>query len=152
MAKHDKAKLVLELKAKGMSVREIAKTRGISHHTIKEIVDRAAEKGVAWDAVRLLGDDEVVGLLFPEETAKAAEAAVARPDYDEVHEELKKTGVTLKPLWREYADDRAASGEPSVSYATFTRGIRITSHPGTSPTTWSTSPGRRWRSTGRGRR
>lgn len=140
MARHDKARLVLELRAKGMSVREIAKTRGISHHTIKEIVDRAAEKGVAWDAVRLLGDDEVVGLLFPEETAKAAEAAVARPDYDEVHEELKKTGVTLKPPWREYADDRAASGEPSVSYATFTRGYsdyvasrNVTSHLGHKP-------------------
>ena len=69
MATHDKARLVLELRDKGMSVREIAKTRGNSHHTIKEIVDRAAEKGVAWDAVRLLGDDEVVGLLLPEETA-----------------------------------------------------------------------------------
>lgn len=120
MAKHDKAKLIIELDARKMSRREIARTRHISAHTVKEVLDRASEKGVAWDDVSLMGDEEIAALLFPEE--KAAEEAVARPDYDYVHEELRKVGVTLKLLWEEYRDECARAEKVAVSYVTFTRG------------------------------
>ena len=59
MAKHRNAKLLIELSAKNMSRREIARTRHISTHTIKEVLDRASEKGVGWGDVSLLGDDEM---------------------------------------------------------------------------------------------
>ncbi|MBQ9001083.1 MAG: transposase [Eggerthellaceae bacterium] len=120
MAKHSKAKLIIELSAKNMSRREIARTRHISAHTIKEVLDRASEKGVGWDDVSLMGDDEIAAMLLPEE--KAAEDAVARPDYGYVHDELRKVGVTLKLLWEEYRDGCVKDGKAAVSYVTFTRG------------------------------
>ena len=40
MTKHSKAKLIIEPSAKGMSRREVARTRHISAHTIKEVLDR----------------------------------------------------------------------------------------------------------------
>lgn len=103
-----------------MSRREIARTRHISTHTIKEVLDRASEKGVGWDDVSLLGDGEIAAMLFPE--ARAAEDAVARPDYGYVHDELRKVGVNLKLLWEEYRDECAEGGKVPVSYVTFTRG------------------------------
>jgi len=120
MAKHSKAKLIIELSAKNMSRREIARTRHISAHTIKEVLDRASEKGVGWDDISLMGDDEIAAILFPEE--KAAEDAVARPDYGYVHDELRKVGVTLKLLWEEYRDECVKDGKAAVGYVTFTRG------------------------------
>lgn len=114
MAKHRNAKLIIELSAKNMSRREIARTRHISTHTIKEVLDRASEKGVGWGDVSLLGDDEIAAMLFPEE--REAEEAVARPDYGYVHSELRKVGVNLKLLWEEYRDECAESGKASVSY------------------------------------
>ena len=120
MAKHSKAKLIIELSAKNMSRREIARTRHISAHTIKEVLDRASEKGVGWDDVSLMGDDEIAAMLFPGE--KAAEDAVPRPDYGYVHDELRKVGVTLKLLWEEYREGCVKDGKAAVSYVTFTRG------------------------------
>lgn len=120
MAKRSKAKLIIELSAKNMSRREIARTRHISAHTIKEVLDRASEKDVGRDDVSLMGDDEVAAMLFPED--KEAEEAVARPDYGYVHDELRKVGVTLKLLWEGYRDECAENEKAAVSYVTFTRG------------------------------
>lgn len=149
MAKHRNAKLIIELSAKNMSRGEIARTRHISTHTIKEVLDRASEKGIGWDDVSLLGNDEVAGMLFPEE--REAAEAVARPDYGYVHDELRKVGVNLKLLWEEYRDECAEDGKASVSYVTFTRATPTTPSPRTSQTISSTSPDRPWRWIGRGR-
>lgn len=119
MAKHSNVKLIIELSAKNMSRREIARTRHISAHTIKKVLDRASEKGVVWDDVSLLGNDEIAAMLFPED--KEAEKTLLRPDYDYAHSELRKVGVNLKLLWEEYCDKCAASNKVSVSYVTFTR-------------------------------
>lgn len=108
MAKHGNAKFIIELSAKSMSGREMARTRHIPAHTIKDVLDRAADKGVGRDDVSLMGDGEIAAMLFPEE--KVAEEAVARPDYGYVHDELCKVGVTLKPLREEHGDECAKDG------------------------------------------
>lgn len=51
MAKRIRAKLVLELLARGMSGREIRSTRHISHRSIKLVRDAADRAGVTWDDV-----------------------------------------------------------------------------------------------------
>lgn len=97
MAKHANAKLIIELAAKNMSRREIARTRHISEHTIRDVLNRAQERGVCWEDVSLRSNEEIVALLFPDE--QAAVEAICSPDYDHVHSELRKPGVTLKLLW-----------------------------------------------------
>ena len=51
MAKRIRAKLVLELLAKGMSGREIRSTRRISQRSIKLVREAAERAGVTWDDV-----------------------------------------------------------------------------------------------------
>ena len=120
MAKHRRAKLIIELASKGMSRREIARTRHISMHTIKDTLDRAEMSGITWEDIVLAGDAEVTDLLFPED--RAQEEAIEKPDYDYVHDELRKAGVTLKLLWEEYVERCRAQNKVFVSYVTFTRG------------------------------
>lgn len=120
MAKHEKAKLIIELHAKKMSVREIARTRHVSTHTVKDVLDRAREKGLGWDNAAHLSADEIASILYPEDMQ--AQEALIRPDYGYVHDELSKVGVTLKLLWEEYRAQAADDGKIAVSYPTFTRG------------------------------
>ena len=56
--------------------------------------------------------------LFPEK-ADAAECACPDPDWDAIHRELRKTGVTLGLLHGEHADAPRAEGRPWMSYDRF---------------------------------
>ena len=87
-------------------------------HAAKGVPDGA--KGVACDDIALLGDEEVSRLLFPED--EAVREAMAKPDHGDVHDELKRPGVTLKLLWEEYADRCVSGGKAGMSYVTLARG------------------------------
>lgn len=41
------------------------------------------------------------------------------PDYDKVHNELKRVGVTLILLWKEYKADCEANSDIHVGYSKF---------------------------------
>lgn len=120
MANKIRAKLVLELRAKGQSRKSIARTRGMSMHSVMAVFDAADELGIRWDDVKDLDDAEVYAKVFPKRAA--AEAVVVAPDYDYVHSELKKTGVTLKLLWEEHRDRCTEEKAAYASYSTFNRG------------------------------
>lgn len=122
MAKRIRAKLVLELLAKGMSGREIRSTRRISQRSIKLVREAAERVGVTWDDVRGMTDGEVYDLLFPAQ--RAAREAYAEPDWEWVHSELQRDGVTLKLLWEELRDEAARDGLVAKSYNTFCRGYQ----------------------------
>lgn len=87
-------------------------------HAAKGVPDGA--KDVACDDIALLGDEEVSRLLFPED--EAVREAMAKPDHGDVHDELKRPGVTLKLLWEEYADRCVSGGKAGMSYVTLARG------------------------------
>ena len=65
MARRINAKLVLELLGKGMTGREIYRTRRIAQQSVKKVREAAEEKGVTWEDVSLMGEQEVYDLLFP---------------------------------------------------------------------------------------
>ena len=65
MARRINAKLVLELLGKGMTGREIYRTRRIAQQSVKKAREAAEEKGVTWEDVNLMGEQEVYDLLFP---------------------------------------------------------------------------------------
>jgi len=122
MAKKINAKLVLELLGKGMSGREIARTRRIAPQSVKKVREAAEEKGVAWHDVERMGEREVYDLLFPGQAE--AESACMQPDYDYVHKELQRDGVTLLILYAELRDQAAEKGLACKSYGTFCRGYK----------------------------
>lgn len=119
MAKKIDAKLVLELLGKGMTGREIQKTRHIAQQSVKKVREAAEDRGVAWADVEHMEGDEVYDLLFPDQAQ--AKAATAKVDVDYVHSELQKAGVTLKLLHEEYCDQARSDNLAAKSYTSFCR-------------------------------
>ena len=99
MPKKLTVKPILELRANGISMRNIETVLRISRHTIKKVYDAADSVSISWDEVKDKDEDIVYNLLFP---IKDVTSAFEEVDYEYVHSELKKTGVTLKLLWNEY--------------------------------------------------
>ena len=102
MARKINVKLILELREFGMSRSMISSSRGISRNSIREVFSIADEKQIAYSDVADKSDDEVYRLFYPQKYAY--EIIYGDPDYAYVHEELKKTGVTLKLLHEEYVE------------------------------------------------
>lgn len=122
MAKKIRAKLVMELLAQGMPVRAISSSRHIAHQSIRKVREAAKREGVRWEDVRDMDDADVYDLLFPSHTE--SEGACIQVDYDYVHKELQKDGVTLLLLFEEHCDEAAQLGLAHKSYTTFCRGYK----------------------------
>ncbi len=108
MVRKIKAKLVLRLRAEGLSGRQIA-AQGMSRNSVTAVLDAADREGIGWDDVAELDDAEVYARLFPGRGEH--ESVHAQPDWDQVHRELARVGVTLKLLHGEYVDACRAKGE-----------------------------------------
>jgi transposase len=101
-----KVREVLRLKhALGASERQIAGAVGISRSTVAEYLRRAAVIGITWPVPAELDDAELERRLF---TPAAFDGHPERPqpDWNGVHKELKRRGVTLLLLWEEYRAER----------------------------------------------
>lgn len=122
MASKIKAKRILQLSAGGLARRSIAKMKGFSEHGVMDTLNAAAERGVSYEDVAGLSDEEVYALLFPDRNNH--EPAYEDPDWDYVHRELAKAGVTLRLLHSEYADRCADSGKVSMGYDRFCKSYR----------------------------
>jgi transposase len=82
----------------------IARVCKISNSTVGEYLQRAQQAGLHWPLPDGASDDELYRKLFPE-NGKSAEFERVLPDWESVHKELKKKGVTLKLPWIEYHDE-----------------------------------------------
>jgi transposase len=123
-----KVKEVLRLKhALGASDRQIAHSLGVSRSTIAEYLRRAAVIGITWPVPPELDDAELERRLF---TPAALEGHPERPlpDWNQVHKELKRRGVTLLLLWEEYRGEHA-DGYGYSRFSDLYRGWRKTISP-----------------------
>lgn len=120
MAKKIKVKLILELRAAQMSQREICRTRKISQHSVGDVYRVADELGIIYNDVKDKSDEEVYRMFYPDKYV--SEVLYKVPDYSYIHTELKKTGVNLKLLWREYKDSCETSSALSMGYTKFCEG------------------------------
>ena len=90
-----KIREALRLKhALGLSERQIAVSVGVSRSTVAEYLRRASVVGITWPPPEGIDDAELERRLF---TSPSFEAKLARalPDWNHVHKELKRRGVTL---------------------------------------------------------
>lgn len=97
-----KLREILRLKyERRMGHRAIARACGVGLGTVSEYVRRARREGLSWPLPPELDDRSLEGRLFP-----VAEPNRERilPDASRIHQELKRTGVTLQLLWEEYAE------------------------------------------------
>jgi transposase len=99
---------ILRLSSLGIYKLDIAKSCGCSRNTVADIVKRAGEQGLDWPAARVLNNEQIAQRLFPRSQESAA---YKMPDYEYVHREMGKTGVTLSLLWAEYCEQCRASGD-----------------------------------------
>jgi transposase len=117
MVKRINVKLILELKASGLSQNTIVATRHISKNSVSTVVGIAKEKGLSYDDIKEMNDDDLYKLFFPDKVS--TEQIYQLPDYEYIHEELKKVGVTLKLLHKEYCDKCKVNRTIAVGYSKF---------------------------------
>ena len=103
-----KVREVLRLKyACGASVRTIARSVGVGRTTIAEYLRRTAVIGITWP-VPVKIDDAALERRLSTPTGRCTAPTRAMPDWNHVHTELRRRGVTLLLLWEEY---RAEHGD-----------------------------------------
>ena len=86
-----------------LSERVVARSCCVSHSTVGDYVKRAETAGLKWPLAEDLSENQLYELLFPR-TEPLITTAAPTPNWDEVHAELHKKGVTLRLLWMEYLD------------------------------------------------
>jgi transposase len=97
-----KIKEVLRLKWEtGLSNRAIAASCSIGETTVREYLMRAAQAGLSWPLPGELDDAALERRLFKAPLGPATRRRPT-PDFEQVHRELKRKGVTLYLLWHEF--------------------------------------------------
>ncbi|RIX34574.1 IS21 family transposase [Corynebacterium falsenii] len=119
MVRKIRAKLVLQLRAEGLSGRAISSSQGMSRKSVRAVLEAADGAGVSWDDVVELEDEQVYAKLFPGRGEH--ESVFVQPDWERIHREMARVGVTLKLLHGEYVDATAVAGEPAMGYDRFCR-------------------------------
>lgn len=114
-------RLCLQLMDQGISLNTVSKQYHISKHTSSKVKRR--KKKLEFDTAKLecYSDTELRKLFFP--NLYESEDIYAPIDYEYIHNELSKPGVTLKLLWNEYCIN-INDGKYPVSYSKCCRGYR----------------------------
>ena len=94
--------------------RDVAISCKISKGTVSNYLKRAQEAGLSWPLDEALDDMQLEALLF--KPIKVSKDERPSPDWDYVHKEKQRKGVTLLLLWHEYKAQHPSGYE----YSTFT--------------------------------
>jgi transposase len=87
-----------------LSERVVARSCRVSHSTVGDYVKRAETAGLKWPLAEDLSDNQLYELLFPR-TEQLTPQTIPLPDWEKMHLELRKKGVTLRLLWIEYLEE-----------------------------------------------
>jgi transposase len=97
----DVLRLTFEL---GMSRRKVSAATGIGRTAVTDYVQRMGAAGLTWPLPVGLDDADLERRLYPPGvTAKGATGI--EPDWNVIHAEMKRRGVTMTLLWQEYRAD-----------------------------------------------
>ena len=99
---------ILRLRSLGLNHSGIAGSMGISRQTVVTALQRAQVQGLDWQSAESLSDKELAQRLNPTAGDKPA---YKLPDYENIHRELAKPGMTQQLLWFEYCEQCRAAGE-----------------------------------------
>jgi len=114
-----KIKQILRLKwDMDMSNRSISRSVKVSRETVREYLKRATAAGYSsWEQVKDISEAELEKELFASRSKSKVSDGVKRlPDWQKIHMEFKRPGVTLSLLWQEYMEEDPAS---SYRYSQF---------------------------------
>ena len=95
-----KSKEILRLKWEvGVSDAAVSRSCHVSRSTVAGCVRRATAAGLTWPLPEGMDDARLEGLLYLHASSTADRPM---PDWPQVHQEMKRKGVTLFLLWQEY--------------------------------------------------
>lgn len=100
---------ILRLHSMGQSQRNIRSAAHCSDHTVRAVVDEAFKKGVQWPLDADVTNADLELLLFPDKYKNVS--MYVEPDYQYIHRELAKPGVTITLLWEEYCQKCYEAGK-----------------------------------------
>jgi len=98
---------ILRLRSLGYSQRQIAASIRSSRDTISEVFQLADVCNLKWPLDSAMTDRALQALFYPERAKKSDRKEI---DYQYIHKELAKDGVTLTLLWSEYCETCRSEG------------------------------------------
>ncbi len=99
---------ILRLDSLGLNKTQIAESCGCSRTTVIQVLRQADAHCISYPLPDGISEKELAEKLYPPVPDKPR---YRMPDYEHVHKELKRSGVTLKLLWLEYCEECRAAGE-----------------------------------------
>ena len=81
---------------------------GVLRNTTANVIKKAGEKELGWEAAAGLNNNEIAEKLFP---VKKSNPVYKIPQWEYIHREMAKSGVTLSLLWAEYCEQCRQGGE-----------------------------------------
>jgi transposase len=93
---------ILRLSSLGINNTQIAASCNCTRPTVIRVLQRAKEIGLEYKQSVQLSDKELQQKLLPKVVSKPE---YKMPDYEYVHKEMAKVGVTLNLLWLEYCEE-----------------------------------------------
>jgi len=112
---------ILRLHSQGLSQRSIAASCDCGKSTVQRTVTRAEELGLKWPLPSGMTDEQLKQFLS---SPTEAHNIYKEPNYEQVHRELTKNGVTLSLLWNEYCAKCRQNGETPFMYTQFCKRYR----------------------------
>ena len=92
--------LRLRLNAK-LSLRQIKTSLRLSLGAVQKVTSKAEELGLNWETIEQLNDQQLASQFYPESDTRQS-GQFQLPDWIDVHQELKRKGMTKHLLWEEY--------------------------------------------------
>jgi transposase len=89
-----------------LSVRDIAHSCAVPASTVGDYLKRAKAAGMGWPIPEEWSEDEILERLLGVAEPAAPVVPALVPDWSQVHEELRRKGVTLRLLWQEYRQNQ----------------------------------------------
>lgn len=105
----------------GLGARETARACSLSHSTVLAYVRRAREAELSWEEVAAMDSGTLEGRLFPLVPPGTSRSL---PDWEAVHREIRRPGVTLQLLWEEYKEAHPEDGYQYSRYCALYRAWR----------------------------
>jgi transposase len=107
---------ILRLHSQGISNRDIAVSLECSRNTVRRVLEQAKETGIQWPLPDSMSERALEEALFGK---RALSLKCKIPDFEYIHRELAKNGVTLSLLWNEYCENCRLEGSRPLMYTQF---------------------------------